>query len=325
MIKFSKLLKKIFSIEELKLNPPVLIDIGASGALHRCWKKIAKYSTCIAFDADSREMKIIENAKSDFKTLYVYNCIVSDKDEGEVDFYLTKSPYCSSVLKPDIQNLKVWAYADKFKITGKSKIKAKQLRTILAELDIDKIDWYKSDSQGLDLRIFSSLPDEIKDNIIISEFEPGFIDSYIGEDKLSKLISYLETQNFWLSDITVKGSQRISQNQLNEIYNSTLLKKLTYFSHKTSAGWAELLYINNFQKISNFRGYILGWIFSTILEQHGFALSLIEKALPGQRGSINKLLLSMRKYSKERIKRNILKLKFMPYVFEKISKTLRLS
>ena len=73
MIKFSKLLKKIFSIEELKLNPPVLIDIGASGALHRCWKKIAKYSICIAFDADSREMKIIENAKSDFKKLYVYN------------------------------------------------------------------------------------------------------------------------------------------------------------------------------------------------------------------------------------------------------------
>lgn len=322
---FSKLLKEIFSIEELQLNPPVLIDIGASGALHKRWKKIAKYSICIAFDADSREMKIIENAKSDFKKLYVYNCIVSDKDEGEVDFYLTKSPYCSSVLKPDIQNLKAWAYSDKFEITGKSKIKAKQLHTILGELEIDKVDWYKSDSQGLDLRLFSSLPDEIKDNIIISEFEPGFIDSYISEDKLSKLISYLETQNFWLSDIIVKGSQRISQKQLNEIYKSFLLKKLAHFSHKTSAGWAELLYINNFQKITNLRGYILGWIFSTILEQHGFALSLIEKALPGQQGSINKLLLSMRKYSEGRIKRNVLKLKFMPYVFEKISKVLRLS
>lgn len=322
---FSKLLKEIFSIEELQLNPPVLIDIGASGALHKHWKKIAKYSICIAFDADSREMKIIENAKSDFKKLYVYNCIVSDKDEGEVDFYLTKSPYCSSVLKPDIQNLKAWAYADKFEITGKSKIKAKQLHTILGELEIDKVDWYKSDSQGLDLRLFSSLPDEIKDNIIISEFEPGFIDSYISEDKLAKLISYLETQNFWLSDIIVKGSQRISQKQLNEIYKSFLLKKLAHFSHKTSAGWAELLYINNFQKITSLRGYILGWIFSTILEQHGFALSLIEKALPGQQGSINKLLLSMRKYSEGRIKRNVLKLKFMPYVFEKISKVLRLS
>lgn len=324
-MKFANLLEDIFSLEQLKFDPPVLIDIGASGIIHKLWKEIAKYSICIAFDADKREMQIVENANNKFKKLFIYNCIVSDQDVNEVDFYLTKSPYCSSVLKPDTDKLKIWSYAEKFEVIRKTKIKVRQLTSIINELKIKKIDWYKSDSQGLDLRLFKSLPDVIKNNIITTEFEPGFIDSYLGEDKLSELIRYMETQNFWLSDIVVKGSQRVSQQQLGMMFSSNLLKKLAHFSHKTSVGWAELTYLNNFEKISNLREYLLGWVFSTILEQHGFALSLIDKALANQDESITKLLVSLQGYSKRQMKKNILKLKFMPYVVEKISKILKLN
>ena len=319
------LLEQIFSIDQFKSEPPVLIDIGASGVIHKYWKKIAKYSICIAFDADKREMQIIENASSKFKKLFVYNCIVSDLDINEVDFYLTKSPYCSSVLKPNIDKLKIWSYAEKFEVIGKTKVKAKQLASIINELKLKRIDWYKSDSQGLDLRLFKSLPDEIRNKIITAEFEPGFIDSYIGEDKLSEIIRYMETQDFWLSDITVKGSQRISQQHLGMMFNSNVLKKLAYFSHKTSAGWAELTYLNNLEKNSSLREHLLGWVFSTILGQHGFALSLIDNTLTPQKSSITKLLTNLQNYSKQQIKKDILKLKFLPYAFEKISKVLRLN
>ena len=43
---------------EIQKKIPVLIDIGASGTIHEKWETLAKYSVCIAFDADSRDFKI---------------------------------------------------------------------------------------------------------------------------------------------------------------------------------------------------------------------------------------------------------------------------
>lgn len=325
-MKFQKILDKIFSWDEMKLSPPVLVDIGASENVHKLWRKIAKYSICIAFDADAREMNYIEKVTKDFKKLFVFNCIVSDQQKEEIDFYLTKSPYCSSTLQPDINKLKVWSFAEKFDVLRKDKVKVKNLPTILNELKLNRIDWYKSDSQGVDLRIFKTLDVSIKNRIITAEFEPGFIDSYIGEDKLSQLISFFEKENFWISNMKVKGSQRITKEHLSHCYNSEILNKLAQFSHTVSPGWAEIIYINSFEGEFNLRDYVLGWVSSTILNQHGFSLALIEKALikfPDSK--INYLLLQMKKYSVKRIKRNVFLLKFFPSAIEKISKLLKIA
>ena len=75
----------------------MLVDIGASEQIHSKWKPIAKYSICLAFDADARDFQFIEKEQSRFKKLYVYNCIAFDKDQSKADFFLTSSPYCSSV------------------------------------------------------------------------------------------------------------------------------------------------------------------------------------------------------------------------------------
>jgi len=45
-------IKKIFLRPELQQQLSILIDIGVSNSLHPKWRKIAKYSRCIAFDAD---------------------------------------------------------------------------------------------------------------------------------------------------------------------------------------------------------------------------------------------------------------------------------
>jgi len=53
------IIDKILSRSEFKTDPPVLIDIGASESLPKEWQHIAKYSVCIAFDADERKMGYI--------------------------------------------------------------------------------------------------------------------------------------------------------------------------------------------------------------------------------------------------------------------------
>jgi hypothetical protein len=54
----------------------------------------------------------------------------------------------------------------------------------LIKININYIDWFKTDTQGTDLRLFKTLPSKIADHVLAAEFEPGILDAYIGEDKL---------------------------------------------------------------------------------------------------------------------------------------------
>lgn len=99
------MIEKILKREDFRNQPPVLIDIGASGEIHSKWREIAPYSICVAFDADDREMTFTEKNSSGFKKLVTINRIVTDKPDKEVDFFLTRSPFCSSTLEPDLEKL----------------------------------------------------------------------------------------------------------------------------------------------------------------------------------------------------------------------------
>jgi len=206
------IIDKVLSLQEFKEHPPVLLDIGASGKLHEIWKSIAKYSICIAFDADSREMEYTVNESSHYKKLYVYNRIlISQLKENEETFYLTKSPYCSSLLQPLNKKLANWAFADLFEVENKASLKTVDLTTVLTELKLDKVDWFKTDSQGTDLRLFKSLGEPVIKKVLVAEFEPGIIDAYQGEDKLWQLMSYMDKREFWMSDINIRGSLKITK------------------------------------------------------------------------------------------------------------------
>ena len=86
------MIDRVLQRKEFQDNPPVLLDIGASGAIHRKWKAIAKYSIGIAFDADLREMNYAVKDSSGYRKLYVFNSVVTDQPATEMDFHLTKSP-----------------------------------------------------------------------------------------------------------------------------------------------------------------------------------------------------------------------------------------
>jgi hypothetical protein len=313
------IIEKILNRDEFVNDPPVLVDIGASGKIHPKWKKIARYSVCIAFDADDREFGYVENAASGFRKLYVYNCIVSDKEFDKIDFFLTKSPYCSSTLEPDTAALGEWSFADKFIIEKNIRLNNITLSKVLENLKISKIDWFKTDSQGIDLRLFKSLSNEIQDKVIVAEFEPGFIDAYKTEDKLYNIVGYMSSKNFWLSDFIIKGAERLTQSDLSNITQNNLLKKLIQFSHRKSPGWAEMTYINSFRNNTTIRNYLLGWVFSVIHKQYGFSLKLAEE---GIRKFDDKIFGEMKHFSLRRIKNDLYKLKFYKSVFEKINKTL---
>lgn len=309
---------KIFLREELALQPPVLLDIGASGAIHFRWKKMAKYCICIAFDPDKREYSYIESENKNYKKLYIFNCVVSDVTSDAQTFYLTASPYCSSFLKPREDKLAPYAFANKFKIEREAQIAVRSLTDILQELNISYIDWFKTDSQGLDLRIFKSLPDSIIHHVLAAEFEPGIMDAYLGEDKLHSVLAFMEAQSFFLSVFKVKGSSRLSPVNISMLASNTSVQKLLAVSQKAAAGWGELLYLNTFDSDSmTIRDYLLGVAIALMNEEYGFAMELAQSA--GKRFN-DPFFREMEHYAGKKARRAVFKLRFVKDVKKKIFK-----
>ena len=308
------LFEKVLNQKDLMENPPVLLDIGASGRIHPGWKMLAKYSVCIAFDADERDFDYVNAESSNYRKLHVFNCIVSNKSQTESDFYLTKSPHCSSLLEPDHESLKEWSFASFFDVERKIRIKTENLRTVLDKLDVQQIDWFKTDSQGIDLKLFKVLGDAIIKKILVAEFEPGLMDAYKNEDKIHQVLAYMDEQKcFWLADMILKGIQRIPTHEFNSIFKSNFTRKLARHSLKKSPGWAELIYMNSFNDdaIFTLRDYLLAWLIASLKNQHGFALKIIKQA---EKLYSNELLVEMQRFSYKKLKSQLFSWRLIPYI-----------
>ncbi len=312
------LIDKILTSPEFKDRPPVLIDIGASGKIHKKWRKIAFYSICIAFDADDRDFDPDTAVKSSYKKLLVKRSLVSDKSGQAKPFYLTSSPHCSSLLMPDKESLSHWSFAPLFEVNSIKEFNTTDITTTLNEFNISYIDWYKSDSQGIDLKLFKSLEDSVRDKIILAEFEPGILDAYKNEDKLSDLLAYHDYLNkFWLAELSVKGRVRIPYMKLREMISNSFLQKLYSKIGKISPGWAEMVYVNKFTDpaVDNKRSLMMGWIAATLLNQDGFAFTLADL---GVKKYDDSLLRQMKNASRRKVITGFFSFRYFSLLLKKI-------
>ena len=261
---------------EFEANPPVLLDIGAAGHLPTVWKEIAPYSICIAFDGDDREFDYIENKRKQFKKLIIVNKIVSVAG-ADTDFYLTTFPQCSSTLKPDTKKLSNYAFANLFNIEKTVKLPAVRLQTVLAENKIHYIDWFKTDTQGTDLRVIESLEKSFVNNVLIYDLEPGIIDAYEGEDKLYDVLRFFNKNSFIALEASIKGSHRINPDLIKDRLTDEMIKNISQVLPQTP-DWCEVCFFNPFRDTHlPMRSYLLGWIFATIKKQHGLAFEIADK------------------------------------------------
>ena len=109
------------------------------------------------------------------------------------------------------------------------------------------------------------------------------------------LLARMDREPFWVNSMEVKGAKRINQDDLKTISSAQIEKAIK--KQKSSPCWCEISYLNDMKSCDlGLREHLLAWVFSTILEQHGFALKLAE-------GGIEKfddeLFLQLRKGSEE--------------------------
>lgn len=199
---FSKPMKWLTDIQPLLTplfaeKPIVLVDVGASGEPPQEWRALAPLACYVGFDPDSRAIR--EDNSFGFRRFVMLNRAVTETDSGELEFFLTASPYCSSSLRPNFATLAEYSFTDLFQVERTAKVPATSLPTALAEARIASVDWLKLDTQGKDLDLFRSLAGPIERGLLVLDIEPGMVDFYEGENTFAPAHSYLLEHGWWLA------------------------------------------------------------------------------------------------------------------------------
>jgi FkbM family methyltransferase len=265
----------VFSEPELQAAPPVLVDIGAAGGVHPAWKHIARYAIGVGFEPDAREAAPLNEAQRKFKQWIFCPAVAwpGEPPAGGARFHFTQSPQCSSVLRPDAEGLKPWAFAELFAVTTEQTVPAIRLAAALAQHGLSRVDWLKCDTQGLDLRLFQSLPEGTRRMTLAVEFEPGFIHAYEGEDRLGAVLAAMDGEPYWLAEFSVQRTARGEPVLFGAEFGADFLRQLRRFG-PGAPGWANLRWLRDVRVQSEMldrRAYLLSWVFSTLSGQHAEA------------------------------------------------------
>jgi FkbM family methyltransferase len=272
-------LDRILQTPELVAEPPVLVDVGAASGVHAPWRRIAKYSICVAFEADDRDLESVTSEAAAFRRLTTFNCIAAERASDAEPFHLTVSPHCSSRLPPRLDQLQRYAFAPLFRVERTLDVRARDIPSALEELSLDRIDWLKVDTQGTDLRLFRSLDEKLAARTLVVELEPGIIDAYEGEDRLEDVLREMHTRGFWVSNLRVRGSTRIDADLARRALGDRAAAYLDA-AHKPAPGWVEIEYFNAFDGDAfDKRDLLLGCAFAFMRRHHAFAYELATRGL----------------------------------------------
>ncbi|MEA2709248.1 MAG: hypothetical protein QOF78_1849 [Phycisphaerales bacterium] len=257
---------------------PILVDVGSSGGSPRIWQPIRAHSTYVGFDGDTREMHHPQEAEYRH-ACFAHEVITSDGDAA-VTFYLTRSPYCSSTLKPNPAITDNFLSADSFIIERTEKAKASTLNAVLDRLNLPHIDWMKIDTQGTDLRVYNSLRKGLRDKLLAIDIEPGLRGAYVNEDLFCDVHAGLMREGFWLSNLKVCGLVRMRKSTLDWLADRDAAASPENVAKavRQTPGWTECRYLRSLESLEHTgatrREYVLLWVIALIDKQLGFCLDL---------------------------------------------------
>ena len=255
-----------------------LVDVGASGGTPRIWKELAAHAVYVGFDADAREVR--EERASCFRRAVYINKAIGTAASGQVRFYLTRSPYCSSTLLPNTRVTESFLSADSFIIQGECTAAVTTVAEAISGLGLSRVDWLKVDTQGTDLSIFKSLPDDMRSSVLAVDLEPGLRGAYVGEELFSDVHAAMQKDGFWLSRMDVLGFPRMRKSTLDRLAATTpdLSEAAIGKAVRKTPGWVECRYLRTLESLEASRAprraYLLLWAFALLDQQWGYCLDV---------------------------------------------------
>lgn len=259
----------------------VLVDVGASGSPPSVWQAIAPFSYYVGFDPDSRELN--EENSYNFRKFTMIKKVVTDNDSDTAKFFLTAYPYCSSMLKPDMDSCKQYTFTETFEVIGQAEFPTTRLNVVIRDLEVHGIDWIKLDSQGKDLDLYLSIEPSTRKRILAIDIEPGVSPFYEGENTFAESHRALLQEGFWLSSIKLQngGFPRVRQSTRQALSGQLLQphnQPIDFEKLPVSPTALEARYLRTLEHLTSVDAdlgdYISLWVFALCDDKLGFALDV---------------------------------------------------
>ncbi len=253
----------------------VVVDIGSSGFFQSDLGELQSVSTMVGFDPDVRD---VVQPSSGFRRAILVPKAVGPVPAGNLKFFLTKNPLCSSLLPPDREALRSYEFQEMFEVEREVEVSATDLNSVIVDYDLKQIDWLKVDAQGADLKLLQGLTTTNLDSVTCVELEPGIINAYKGEDLFPVVQEWMQAQGFWLEYIFVQHYGRYSKATLASLPEAQV-PHFQKFSHRSPTA-VGVRYLRTLEYLSDAqrpkRQLVVAAMVGLHLGQLGYALEVAQ-------------------------------------------------
>lgn len=176
-----------------------LIDIGASGGVHRRWAEFGDLVTVVGFEPDQKEFVKLEQSES----RVWFNTALADA-KGRKVLHVTRAQTNTSFLKPNkaLLNQLQWSPNEPVQdhdIIAEVVVECNTVDNILQNRRI-RPDYVKIDTQGSELEILSGGQALVED-VLMAEIEVEFAPIYEEQPLFSDVDAFMRSKGFILQDL----------------------------------------------------------------------------------------------------------------------------
>jgi hypothetical protein len=258
---------------------PILMEVGATARPEENWDEIAPWSTYCGFGPALQILDTPELAR--YHNRVVFNeIVVPDADAGAAPFYETKDPIFSSLLEPDSEAIANHCDLRDVVVEKISQVRTAAISELLSRASISRIDWFKTNINGADARLYDSLAASVRSRLLAVETVLDFVPLYRQQDKTLLSHPKLLQQGFWLSRLTNWGGVRMRAESAAELQKRGIPDPYALLSrhHRRSPGWSFARYFRTLESLEqgefSARDYCVLWSFAWLDGQLGFCTDL---------------------------------------------------
>ena len=195
----------LISIQELKRK----FNIRVTGILHVGAHKCEELSAYLQLGVNNNNIywiealqELVDQKIRENKTIKIYQAVISDKDNEEIVFNITKNDHTGDSQSSSILELGTHITSHpQVKVVDKKILKTSRLESVIERnnIDIDNVNFINLDIQGVELRALKSM-EKYLSNIDYIYTEVNTEEVYKGCDQMQDLTKYLTTFGFKLAD-----------------------------------------------------------------------------------------------------------------------------
>ena len=182
-------------------HPIVLADVGARGGLRPNWRSARPQLRLLGFEPDRGEYDrlVADSADGGHGDRY-FNVALHDH-RGSMTLHVARDPGLTSLFPPNRPFLDAFPDADRFDTVDRVSIATDTLDRIVAEHQIEDVDFIKADTQGTELFVLRGATGVLASQVTGVEVEAEFAQIYSGQPVFADVDTLLRDLGFHLFDL----------------------------------------------------------------------------------------------------------------------------